>query len=115
MSWEVRKCRDEVRIAISQTELVPAKEMKQKKRKKEKSQKKIPASGDSIHRRKVGTALNKRNTLSLRAVIQSVGQSQWTNGNKYTERAIIACKMEMFQRAYCVQATEAGKSSFPAC
>lgn len=31
MSAEVRKCRDEVRIARSQTELVPAKEMKQQK------------------------------------------------------------------------------------
>lgn len=31
MSVEVRKCRDKVRIARSQTELVPAKEMKQQK------------------------------------------------------------------------------------
>lgn len=31
MSWEVRKCRDEVRIAGSQTESDPAKKIKQQK------------------------------------------------------------------------------------
>lgn len=57
MSWEVRKSRDEVRIATSQTELVPAKEMKQKGEKK--TQKKNPLV-EAVHRRKINLHSSKQ-------------------------------------------------------
>lgn len=55
MSWEVRKSRDEVRIATSQTEFFPAKEMKQKGKKKTQN-----PLVEAVHRRKINLHSSKQ-------------------------------------------------------
>lgn len=47
--------------------------------------------------------------------IERGGKVGWANGNKCPEKAMIVCKMEAIQRAYCAQTREAGKSPSPAC
>lgn len=42
--------------------------------------------------------------------VECGGKVRCTNGKNCTERAMIACKMEAIQRAYCVQTEESRKA-----